>query len=340
MKRAFCLFLAVLCALLSGCAGREPDRLSVVRLLSIDRAGEGYAASAFPMEIEAGDRFAVSGCGESTAEALMALTAEESGSAFLGHTEHVVLGESYGEAGIGELLSCAVLGDTLRPDSCLWAALAGSGADWASRSGGDRGAETLNRLTGGGSGEKSVVSVTAAEAKTMLDQNGAVLLPALAPDGAEPAGYAVFSRGMLVGTLDGDASLGAELLLEEPCGQTAEVCGEAVRFMKAKVTVTPLWNGEEFSGVELFCRATVRPGSGKRLSAEEREELELAAAEIVEERVWAAVEALKELDADGTGWKYRALERAFWKADKVETVWPEKLSGLTVRVRTSVQAEQ
>ena len=339
MKRTLCVLLAALCALLSACAGREPDDLSVVRLLSLDRAGKGYTAAAFPLAIEEGDRFAVSGSGESTAEALMALTAEESGSAFLGHTEHVVLGESYGENGIGELLSCAVLGDTLRPDSYLWTALAGSGADWASSSGGDRGAETLNRLTGS-SGEKSVVSVTAAQAATALRQNGAVLLPALAPDGAKTAGYAVFSRGMLTGTLEGDASLGAELLLEEPCGQTMEVHGRAVRLTGVKVTVTPLWNGGEFSGVEIFCRVKARMGSGKTLSAEEREALELAAARVAETRILAATGALKELDADGAGWKHKALERTFWKADELEEAWPERLSELNIRVRVSVQAER
>lgn len=328
--------------LLTGCGGgHEPAELAVVRIVAVDGGGERMTATAFPAPAEGEEATAPSGSGGTAAEACLALTAEGGSFAFLGHTEHIPVGEELARDGLHRLLENAVLGDHMRPDSFVWVVQNGTGASWAERAGGNEVADALSALGTQRGAQRKGIAVTAAQALNRLLRSGAVAVPALADDRVEIAGYAVLKgqSGALAGYLEGDAAKGLELLMGEVCHNTAVLEGVTLEVTGVKTTVSPALEGGRLTGVTLSCSVTARRADGGYLGSDGLR----AAGKEMEKRLTRqgerALEELVRLDADACGLAHRAAMAAPLHAQRVTQGWPEHLGDLAIDLQVRVHVD-
>jgi hypothetical protein len=339
MKRMVCLALGA-ALLLSGCATREPDALAVVRLIAADSREGDVTVTAFlaPAEEEE-EAKTPSGSGQTAAEACLALTAESTNFSFLGHTEHILVGEEMAKAGLMDLLESAVLGNTLRPDSCLWVVRDETGAAWGERAGGDESVSGLDALGGKNGAPPTAIARTAAETLNDLLSYGAAVLPAVSPDGAEMEGYAVCRDGTLCGYLEGDAELGIELLMGRTCFNAWTEEGVTMWLTSVRTAVKPCFSNGAFDGVQITCRVTARRADGGQADSGQIEQARQGVEAQLHRQLNAAVEQLQKLNADAGGLKHRAMEAAPVRARQVEESWPEALEDLNVSISVQVKSD-
>ena len=340
MRRAVGAALC-LCLLLSGCASREPDELTVVRLLSADGTAERVTVTAFPAptgeEEQAADPTA--GQGGTVAEACMDLTAQGSSFSFLGHGEHLAVGETYAAGGLEDLLRSAVLGDDLRPDTCLWVVRGGRGDDWCRQAGGDDAVVLLDAWGRENGHQRRWMERTAAQTWNSLLSHGAAAVPALSGEAGEE-GYAILTRDGLAGYAEGDAKAGLELLMGQACHNAASAWGETLWVSGVTTGVTPRLESGVFQGITVTCRAAARRTNGGAVGEDALASARNALEQQLERQLRAALSVLKEMDADPTGLGSRAAAAAPFHSKAVEEGWPEELAELDVTISVHVKVDR
>lgn len=224
------LFLLAAALLLGGggLPGREVEGLQLVTALALDGAGEEMTAVAVTgvRASEEEEPEVLKGAGESMAQACAALRENSSRRAYLGQTEQLLLGE---ETDLAQALELVVRHRELRMDTLLYIVKGNAGE------GLEASAERMAAETGG----QDRRSRTVGEILPRLAEGEYTLAPALSV-GEEgtllPAGWAVLGPEGVADWLEGDAAVGAELLLGLGRGQTValekgtvEVTGERLR---------------------------------------------------------------------------------------------------------------
>lgn len=184
---------------------REPEERKLVTALAVD-GGEKVSVTAVTgvRVSEDEEPEVLAGEGDSLAAACQELRGESSRRTYLGQTEQLLLGESWD---LEKTLDFVLTDRELRLDTLLYIVRGDAGEALAASA----------SLVAGETGGQDPRGRTIGEILPRLTEREYTLVPALAPgkDGTlEPAGWAVLGPDGLAGYLEGDAALGADLLLD------------------------------------------------------------------------------------------------------------------------------
>lgn len=331
---ALCLTCLVL---LSGCTSgsREPDELTVVRLAAADSDGKTVTVTAFPAPLEGGEekeegQETHTGKGADPAEACLMLASDGGSFAFLGHTEHILVGDAMAERGTKALLECAVLGDSMRPDAYLWLVEGDTAAAWGQAAGGDGGAKKLSAYCTDSGTRRKVMAWTAAQSLNRLLRTGVAPVPVLPAGGGEPEGYALLTEEGVAGILKNEGAEGLELLLGQTCHHTLKAGEIVLEVVSVSTEVEPVWSKGTFYGVEVTCRLTARRANGSNWAEKNVADAENELKQWAEARLNAVWEKLKAWNVDGGELRHRALAASAWQTEKLKADWPDELSRLQI----------
>ncbi len=209
--------------LLAGGAGflprsREMERLKLVSALAVDGGGE-VSVTALTAVRASGEEEpeTFSGVGGSLASACRNLRESSARRAYLGQTEQLLLGEG---CDLEQTLDFVLTDRELRMDASLYIVKGNAGQVLQAS------VERAGEETGGRDPRGRTVGETLAR----LAQEEYALIPALAPGGdgtAAPAGWAVAGPGGVAGYLEGEAAVGAFLLLGGGAGEVVTLSAGA-----------------------------------------------------------------------------------------------------------------
>lgn len=336
MKRRIiimCMTLIFLTGCDSRAAGWQTGNVTLVRAVSVDRTDTGVTLTAWSDDAER-----LSGEGASVAEGLRALRAEGDGFVHLGHADQLLLGEAFARDGAARLVDFVARDRQIGPGARLWVLRDGEEPEESDV------ALRLERLAGDReAGAKLDCSVT--RLMGVMAREGSAALPALRWQAGElrPVGYAVLRRGRLVGFLEGEQSLGLELLCGRGGGQTVDVAltdgGRPVLTVKrADIRCVPRLEDGRLTGAALSCRAGLEVAQGERLSAARRQEAVRQAEEVLSRRLAAAQACAQFWDADLVG--LERLMRASCSAREWSGVdWERDFRALSLQVTVSAQVD-
>lgn len=301
------LILLVLCAALlfggSGLYGnfRETEKLTVIQTVGVDAAPAGVVLSA-----AADEKTKLCAAAPDLSAAQEKLQdISPGGELFFAHTAYALLGEAQARQGIAAFADLIGRSTFFRLDMPVFVTLGGeaSGLVLSAADATELLRSTERNLEKRGSCHVYSVGEVVAD----LDRSGAALLCAVktaeakssdpeAENGelcAEPAGYAILKDGRLVGSLDPDAALGVELLLNRAGPAVVPLGGSAVQLDKAKCELAPEIEDGRITALSItltVSAALLEKGGAADLAAELEQELKT--------RLSAALDKAVALDCD------------------------------------------
>ncbi|MBQ3556951.1 MAG: hypothetical protein IJA11_04040 [Oscillospiraceae bacterium] len=297
-RRIIIMYMALM--LLTGCSGRsagwQTGNVTLVRAVGVDRGQAGVMLTAWG---GAAERLTAEG--SSVAEGVQKLQAMGDSFVHFGHADQLLLGEEFARDGTAQLVDFVARDRQIGPGARLWVLRGGQ------KTGETNVAVRLERLAGDReSGAKLDCSVTGL--MSAMAREGSVAVPALRweEDQLQPAGYAVLRQGRLVGFLDGEQSLGLELLRGQSEGQTADITLPDTQPLilsvrRADIQCIPRLDAGRLVGAAVTCEAEFEVIQGARLSVGQRQEAERQAEEALSRRLVAALAFAQFWDADFAG---------------------------------------
>ena len=222
------LLLPVLILLAAGAfgllpKGREMEELKLVTVLAFD--GNRVTALTGVRVTESEEARALTGEGESLAQACSQLRASSARRAYLGQTQQLLLGEGQDTA---KALDFVLLDRELRLDTLLYIVKGNAGEAL------EGAVEQTAEETGG----EDPRGRTVGETLTRLTQGYCAPVPALqqsAEGGLAPAGWAVLGPSGVLGFLEDKAAQGADLLHGLGAGKVAVLPGGSVELTGVRV---------------------------------------------------------------------------------------------------------
>lgn len=304
--RIIIMYVALL--LLSGCGGRsvgwQTGNVTLVRAVGVDLADTGVTLAACGGDAQS--PVTLTADGTSVAGALQVL--QEMGDSFVhfGHVDQMLMGEDFARHGVMPLVDFVARDRQIGPGARLWV-LRGGTAEQCVLTGGTTVAARLERLAGDRrTGARLDCSVT--RLMQALAGEDSVPIPALRweQEALQVAGYAVLRQGHLVGFLDGEQSLGLELLCGHGAEQTVDVSlsdGEQVvlSVKRASMRCIPRLEDGRLTGADLSSSVRLEVAQGARVSGEQRRETVHQVQEILCRRMAAALACAQFWDADFVG---------------------------------------
>jgi hypothetical protein len=203
---------------------RELEQRQLITTLAVDGGEETVVTGLTGVRTtEEEEAEVLTGTGDSLAAACAALRAGSSRRAYLGQTQRLLVGESQD---LADLLDYVRSDGELRTDTLLYIVVGNGGTGLAAS------AEKAAGETGG----EDPKGRTVGELLPRLTQGEYALAPALRGDetGLTPAGWAVLGPNGVEGYLEGDAALGAQLLLGLGEGEVVTLSQGAVELEKVR----------------------------------------------------------------------------------------------------------
>lgn len=244
--------------------GREMEQRKLISALAVD-GGTAVAVTAVTGVRTSEDEEAevLTGEGDSLAQACRELRGGSARRAYLGQTEQLLLGDG---TPVGETLEFVLVDRELRLDTLLYIVKGPAGKALADSA----------ELVSGEAGGQDPRGRTVGEVLPRLAQGECALVPALAAgeDGLlEPAGWAVLGPAGVLGYLEGEAALGAELLSGMGKERVVTLPGGAVELLTVRT-----WAGEGVLWCSIGARALQGEPSVEELTAWGQDCLEAALA--------------------------------------------------------------
>lgn len=347
MKRhIIIMYMALL--LLTGCSQRQTGwqtgDVTLVRAVGVDRLEEGVRVSAVAGRTEDGaTASALQADGPSIADGIRELGAKGDGFVHFGHVDQLLLGEEFVRDGVEPLLDFLARDRQIGPGVQLWV-LRGGAAERTMTSEYDVSAR-LERLAEDQRGVAPKVDCTATRLMSVMARRGSVPVPALQREGEslQSVGYAILRQGRLVGFLDGEQSLGVELL----CGQGADQAVDAVlsdgkrivlKTKRTAVTCVPTFENGRLRGLDLRCTARLDVVQGASLTERQRRQVKQQAELELCGRMASALAFAQLWDADFVGLEQMA--RAACSGREWDTVdWRAEFRALVLQAVADVQVD-
>lgn len=299
MKK-YIIIMYMALALLTGCDGRsagwQTGNVTLVRALGVDLTGAGIDLVAW-----GGDGERLSAEGGSVADGLNRLKEMGTGFVHFGHADQILLGEDFARDKMPDLVDFVARDRQIGPGARLWVLrqdMPRDAADVAAR---------LERLASAREAG-TTRSCTVTQLMRAIAEEGSTLAPALSWEEEELrlAGYAVLRQGRLVGFLEGEQALGAELLCGQGAGQLVAVTlpdGAPVTLSveRASVCCEPLLAEGTLCGARLRCSVRLEVAQGAPLTKEQRREVVRQAEERLCRRIVSTLACAQFWDADFVG---------------------------------------
>jgi len=371
MRRTIAAVWTAAMLLLSGCGGqglfpyaREMGDMALLRTMGLDgtltrtelTVSTGTRSNG--MGAERQDALVLSADGPSLGAT--ALQIQSMGDTFIyyGYVDQLLLGEERAGLGIDTVLDYLGREPSLGLGVQMWVVRDATARQALQSAGGEGVSGRLEQLTADSEMGAAGISRTAGELMTALAQGGSTYLPALSlqpareGDGGEGGemtlhsdGYAVVRQGRLTGFARGEAALGLELLEGQVFGRTEELTTPdgtqvTLSIRSARISCSPVFRGEELTGLELLCQVTGRVlQTARRLEQADLEWLESRLERLAGERAARALELAQHWDADFLGLKRRAGAAQPSRWAQIEQQWEDAWRGLelTVSVQGTVE---
>lgn len=362
MKRV--LACAWILVLLTGCRGalpyaREMGDTALLRTVGLDRAQSGVE-----LTVSTAGRFGdeealvLSAVGRSIPSAAQTVQSLGDRYVYYGHVDQMLLGEELAAGGIADVIDHLARESELGLGIQMWVIRGGTAAQ-AIGTAGNRGVpERLDQLNTDSRIGAANLTRTAAELMTVLAREGSTWLPALEwveareADGGTgqgtliPNGYGIVRQGRLVCWVEDDAARGVELLEEQAFGRVSDLMledGTGVSLTTDRVSTTfqPVFRDGELTGIEVFCRLSVRvTQTGRRLSAADLEWLQFRLELLEGGRMVQAIEQGQYWDADYLGLERKVQMACPHRKAAIQEQWPGAFRGLDVRVEVHAEVER
>lgn len=232
---------------------REPESLQLITALAVDGGEKTTLTAVTGVRSSEGEAPEVlRGMGDSLIAACGDLRENSARRAYLGQTQQLLVGEG---CGLERVLNFVVEHRQLRLDTLLYIVRGTAGPAL----------EASAQRTATETGGSDPRGVTVGEVLPRLAEGGYAMVPALAADEEgqlSPAGWAVLHDGGVVGYLEGDAALGAELL-------KGKVRNQAVTLTVGGVELTAVrcWAGKGTLKCTLSARVTEGDPTSEALAA-------------------------------------------------------------------------
>lgn len=339
------IIMYIALALLTGCSGRQTGwqtgDVTLVRAVGVDRLEKGMRVSAAVAREEGGSAVpALRADGTSVADGIRKLGTGGDGFVHFGHTSQLLLGEELVRDGVEPLLDFVARDRKIGPGVRLWVLRDGTAEQVVT--GEYDVAARLERLAGDHGGAAPKLDCTTTRLMSVMARGGSAPVPALRQEegGLRPTGYAVLRRGRLVGFLDEEQSLGAELV----CGRGADQAVEmqlpngaqiVLNVERASVTCEPVFEAGRLRRVELRCGAKLAVAQGEPLTAEQRWQVERQAEAELCGRTAAALALAQLWDADFAGLEQKT-QAACSKQEWSGVDWAAEFRTLALRVAANV----
>jgi len=342
-----------LCLLLAGCSAlprpREMGDMALLRAMGVDAAGAGVALTLStdprPQGIQGETQGALVlyGEGESLPRARQDVQTGSRQRAFFGYVDQVLLGEELARQSIWPVLEYLAGDVELGMGGGLWL-VEDAPARRAVESGGEEGvAAFLTGLEQAAPDRPLPVTRTAGEVYADLLEWGCAYVPILLlpPEEGQPlqaGGYGVIREGRLTGVVKGEAARGLELLVQRPGGQllVLEPEGSAAEVTDSRVVC----HLEEDGRLAITCGVSARLShTARRLSGQERQQLQEQIGQQVEHRLERAMNVLGALGTDCLGMGPRAGLRSPGCWQQLQERWPELVRHWQYDLTVQVQLE-
>ena len=356
---------------LSGCRsnalpyGREIEHMALMRVMGVDRAGEGVrvtvSSGTQSRGGQQGDAPAVvlTQASGTISGALLSMQADGASYVFYGHVGQLLLGETLAREDVIPALDYVLRDIEMRLDTGLYLvkgsarqAIAAPAEASADGTGPTSAADRLDAMEADAKLRAYATPRTVGEVLGELDERGASYAPALVLSGGEEAqleaaGYGILRDGRLAAWTSGDQAHGINLIEGQVNADIVEAAlpgggRAALRVVGARTAVAPVFRGDRLTGLSITCRveanlaegsADLELGQGDALSG-----LEAALADTEAARVQAALDLSQALDADFLGLERRAGMARPWRWADIQADWD--LPGLALEVEVQAHIER
>ena len=353
MRRPAALLLAALLTLpLAGC-GSPADRmarmddLALLRVLAVDREGDGVAVAAATGETGQQPALVLRGEGRTVIAACLDIRGDGGAYPSYTHLDQLLVGEELALAGLDGLLDSLERDRDLRLSSRLWL-VRGRAGDALDPETAGRVVERLSMLeemAGVGSND---ADRTVGDALISLRRSGDTFLPALAlseEGDLQAAGYGVLKEGRLICYLEGDQSKGVDLILGITTDDLVELTlpdGQpvAVRLNGVRSAVSGIYKEGALTALRVTCHLTgtaAQLPEGWDWSEETVEALEAATAAWAADCIGQSVAMMQSLGADPLELCRRLGARTPWRWEELRAQWDAVFPQLDVRTETSAK---
>ena len=362
MKRAVIILYVCLLPLLTGCgAGLKSDRHDAERLLLIqtmglDRDGEGVEMSVSsglgPEDRPSLVMSAPAGGIEDAIARLQNYSPENQ--LFYAHVQYLLLGEEAARRELAHVIQWVDRSPTLRMDTSMLV-VRGTAKD-AVVGTSQQSTDITQRLASMDRQARSMgwTIYSLREVAADLAEDGGALCLALevAPtegnvftdemraDAVVPAGYAMLGPDGLVGFLDPEQSLGAELLRGDPAGLLITVSGDTLEILDASAHVSGVFGPDGVpTGIDVRC--TLRAGVLEKAAGQDMtpKALDAALSDTVRDWVAGAVARTQEAGCDCLGLGRKGLTTSELAA-RGGGAWEALFPKLSVTVTVDGQVER
>ncbi len=342
MKRLLSLVIALI-FLLSACraplalpSGREPRGIALASVLAFSRDEAGALRLLAAAETGTDAPLTVfEGGGVTVGEAMTNCRARGNESISFSHVEHLVLEERFAEESLPQLLALIFQKAEQSVESKLWILREG-GVDALFPEGGDLPSrlETLRQ----GSENGAVLPMRSLRAITaQWADDGAALIPALRIQDGVPLfdSYALFREGKLQGYIEDAAARGCALLFGENIQWTENLDDGNGGFVTVELrskgsSVWPVIRNGSLAGLRIRCAVrAVTLDSGVQGLEKETTARALAA---VKWDLEAAIEAMRQQNADAVGMRRKAGLHAPWAWDIIQNEWSTHFASVPVDI--------
>lgn len=353
MKKAAVLLLTIIAMLLLTGCGSTTDRtarmedLALLRVMAVDGDGERVQVVAATGETDQQPALILQAEGDTVIGACLAIRGDGTAYPTFSHLNQVLVGERLALSGMGELLDSLERDRDLRLSSRVWLLRGKAVSVLDEESAGsvvDR-LSMLEEMAGVGSNDQDR---TAGDLIIALERSGATYAPALTVSeegNLLSAGYGVLKDDRLVCWLEGDQSIGADLLLGITTDDVVEVNlpdGErgALRLNGVKSTVRGQFQQGVLTGVDISCEMTATQAQMPEGWGHSQQDARLLEQELeawAEDCVLQAVAMMQSVRADALELGRKIGLSAPWRWESIRSQWEESFPNLNINVEATAK---
>lgn len=349
--KAVALSLAVL--LLAGCSsislpyGREIEETVLMGSLAIDQEGNQLTLTASSRgQVSAGTQsgemaVVLSSTALSVSGGLASLADKGEELVLFSHVEQLLLGESFAQESVADLLDLMTRDPQLRLEVSTWIvrdSLAGDLLTQSQEQGGaNQRLETLEET------QQLAQPRSARDLLVDLEENGCSYLPVISlGEEIYPVGYGIFQDSQLCGYLTGVEAQGFDLLTNQVAGQVVELSQEgsgvvAVTLGKSCTSYTPIFEGNQLTGLTISTSLEGQITEERNLGQSvDREAVQSQLVQRYEIAVQQVADSLQALSADALHWQDLAALTAPWEGERLSQQWAEQFATLNVMIEVEV----